>query len=331
MRILLHAEQLSERGTTTAILEYSKYLRSNGFSCSIAFLKGHPMNDARMIKEIHKEFELIPYRYFWNLRRMEKRFDVGYFIKSGSNNGQVFDKTPSIVHAVFQDYDPHGDLYLYVSKWLAEKMKTENLKSRHSKDHYCRTRNCSEFEYLDHMVSLPNPDSSLRSSLGISKDAVVGVRYGGYETFDIDWVKDAVIKMLDIDVNLHFVFANTRMFIEHSRVHFLDTRIDQFSKAQFLATGDFFLHGRQQGESFGLAILEAVTMGLPVLTYSGGLDLNHLNLVPSQLTYSDDNSLMAIVAGREYKKHNEFFREIKEEYSTNQVGSKLIQYIQRLV
>jgi hypothetical protein len=330
VRILFHAEQLSERGTTTAILEYARHLRHIGFECVIAYEKKHPVNHQRTIDEVKKEFEVIPYRYFWNIGRMQKHFDVGYFIKSGANDGMIFGKTPSIVHAVFQEYQPHGDLYLYVSKWLADSMRKNLIHSRHRLSHRCRTINCGDFEYLDHSVDMPKPRSNFRARLGIKSNEVVGVRYGGLETFDIPFALQAVEELLEEEKGLKFVFANTKRFTDHPNAIFLEAIVDSQTKSDFLNTGDFFLHARSQGESFGLAILEAINLGLPVITYSGGQDLNHLNLVPNQLVYENASSLKTIIATGEYKKHGDAFAEIRSDYMISKIGTKLATYISRV-
>ena len=330
MRILFHAEQLSERGTTTAIVEYARHLRNIGFECVIAYEKNHPVNHSRTIDEVKREFEVIPYRYFWSIGRMQKSFDVGYFIKSGANNGMLFGKTPSIVHAVFQEYQPHGDLYLYVSKWLADSMRKNLIGSRHGNSHRCRTINCIDFEYLDHAVDMLKPCSDFRDRLGIESNEVVGIRYGGFETFDIPFVWQAIEELLEEDKSLKFVFANTKRFTDHPSAIFLEAIVDSQTKSEFLNTGDFFLHARSQGESFGLAILEAINVGIPVITYGGGKDLNHLNLVPNQLVYTNTSSLKRIIATREYKNYEDTFAEIRSDYMISKIGNKLETYISRV-
>lgn len=330
MRILMHAEQLSERGTTTAILEYSRFLKSQGFECSIAFKKHHQANNSKTIDVVQNEFETIDYRTFQSIKRIEKRFDLGYFIKAGTNNRQIFPKTPSIVHAVFQEFDPHGDLYLYVSKWLADSMKSKISTGKHSRAHNCRTQNCFDFESLPHAVQLPIAKKNLRKDLGIPESALVGVRYGGFETFDIPWVQSAVIDLIQSDPSIHFVFANTKRFIEHRQVKYLDSIHNSQDKANFLNTGDFFLHARQQGESFGLAILEATVSNIPVLTFAGGYDLNHLNLVPASLCYSSYDSLINLIRKKSFDSNKVFYESLIQEHKIQSVGNKLLEYISRI-
>ena len=280
-----------------------------------------------VIEEISKEFEMFPYQFFWQLKNREKKFDVGYFIKAGFDDGQIFKSTPSIVHSVFQEYEPHGDYYLYVSEWLADLMRSKSCGEGHSHQDKCRTKNCSNFEYLDHAVSMPETDANLRSILQIPTDDIVGVRYGGFDTFDIDWVKEALLEILDGDSRFHLVFANTRQFLHHPRAHFLSTIFEPIDKSRFLKTGNFFIHARKQGESFGLAILESISVGIPVITFCGGLDLNHLNLVPEDLRYSDSRSLKFIIGEKRYLNQDAYFGKIKARYEMKNVGKQLEDYI----
>ncbi len=327
----MHADQLSERGTTTAILEYSRFLKTRGLECSIAFNKKHPSNNSETISEVSKEFETIGYKKFRDIRSSEKKFDLGYFIKAGANDRKMFKTTPSIIHSVFQEYEPHGDLYLYVSKWLAETMKSREIFGKHAGIHSCRTKNCFEFEYLAHTVELPKASKNLRNSLEIPSNAVVGIRYGGKETFDIPWAQEAVVDLIKSKEDIYFVFTNTKKFLDHNRAIFLDSVHSAQDKADFLAIGDFFLHARKQGESFGLSILEAAIAKIPVLTYSGGLDLNHLNLVPGGLVYSDYESLMRIILEKTYYYDGEFYDNLIESHKRDFVGEKLMKYIARIV
>jgi hypothetical protein len=327
----MHADQLSERGTTTAILEYSRFLKTRGIECSIAFDKKHSSNNLKTISEVSKEFETIGYKNFRDIRSSEKKFDLGYFIKAGVNDRKMFKTTPSIIHSVFQEYEPHGDLYLYVSKWLAETMRSREIFGKHAGIHNCRTKNCFEFEYLAHTVELPKALKNLRISLEIPSNSLVGIRYGGKDTFDIPWAQQAVADLIKSNEDIYFVFTNTQKFLDHNRAFFLDSVYSAQDKADFLATGDFFLHARKQGESFGLSILEAAIAKIPVLTYSGGLDLNHLNLVPRALVYSDYESLMKIISEKTYSYDGEFYDDLIKSHKRDFVGEKLMTYIARIV
>jgi hypothetical protein len=131
------------------------------------------------------------------------------------------------------------------------------------------------FDFLDHIVDMPLPESGIREELGIPEEAFVILRFGGYETFDIGWVKETVLQSLDAHPRWHFVGLNTEIFTNHPRAHFLPMIVDPVEKVSLIAASDVFLSARSQGESFGLAIAETLQVGIPVLAWAGGDDRNH--------------------------------------------------------
>lgn len=330
MNILFHAEQISERGTSTAIYEYASYLRSKGYNCVIAFDRNHPVNDQSTILQLSKKFELRPYNRFSEVKKLEANLDFAYFIKAGFNDGIILKNIPTMVHAVFQEYDPHGTLYVYVSEWLAKFMQSKQFEKRH-RHILCRTVNCKDFEFLNHGVTLPKPNSSIRDLLNIPEEANLGIRYGGFDTFDIDWVQEAVSDILEHDKLSYFVFVNTKEFIENPRVKFLPKIVDLQTKSNFLASGDYFLHGRRQGESFGLAILESISVGTPTLGYFGGQDLNHHNLIPYPLLYKNKNTLIELVINSQFKNYTDEILRISRKYTREKVGADFESYMIRAI
>ncbi|WP_100075782.1 hypothetical protein [Chryseobacterium camelliae] len=116
--------------------------------------------------------------------------------------------------------------------------------------------------FVPHMVSLPEVTGDLRDELGIPKEAVVFARYGGSETFDIEFVKNAVKKSARKNKNLYFIFMGTNDFVQRNifrpyrNIMFLPPTADIERKVKFINTSDAYLHTRIQGESFGIAIGE---------------------------------------------------------------------------
>jgi glycosyltransferase involved in cell wall biosynthesis len=176
---------------------------------------------------------------------------------------------------------------------------------------------------------MPEVSNNLRELLGIPKFALVGVRYGGIDTFDISWVQQEILDLLGEFENLYFVFANTYKFLYHERAIFLEARHEVVSKAEFLRTGDFFLHARQQGESFGLAILESFAAGVPVFAFEGGEDLNHTRLVPKDYLYRNAFDLRKLILTTKFPFEFDV-RRFAANYSQDRVGEQLLGYIGRI-
>lgn len=102
------------------------------------------------------------------------------------------------------------------------------------------------------MIYLDDTAESLRKELHIPKNAIVFGRHGGNDTFDMDFVKQAVIKTV-MNKNIWFLFLNTDPFFSHKRIIYLPATADLKYKTKFINTCDAMIHGRYHGETFGLA------------------------------------------------------------------------------
>lgn len=283
-RVLLHDNQLCERGTTNALVDYARALRGIGYETDLSYWRSSPANVDGVISRLADEFTLVPHDDQHSLGRVADDYQAAYFIKAGSDDGLLLPETHSFVHAVFQNYEPHGDRYAYVSSWLAHEMRRQvesrrgRREGRMTVGQAARSGGCLnalDFEYLNHIVDVPTPLPGMRQSLGLPDEAFVILRYGGYDTFDIPWVHSLVPQLLEENRNWHFIGVNTARFTTHPRARFLPPMLDSVEKVSLMRSADVFLSARSQGESFGLAIAEALQVGTPVLAWEGGSDRNH--------------------------------------------------------
>lgn len=305
----MHSNSISERGTSTAIYEYAIELQKRGHQIEVAYDSTRPDNHKGTLRNFSDEFECTPYDSFSILANHAKsRFDAAYFIKAGFNDGLLIPGILNSVHSVFQHYEPHGDRYAYVSKWLASEMaKNKNVFLP------TRIRNrvpnpFAKLPFVPHIVDLPTQSDNIRSQLGIPLEANLGVRYGGYDTFNIPWVKGVVKELLDTDPQVWFAFLNTEIFMSHPRVIYLESNADKQFKANFLSSSNFFLHAREGGETFGLALLEAMSMGIPVYACQEGGDRNHTKLLSRSSLYSSPRQLLKML--REKSANRDIHRNI---------------------
>ena len=151
----------------------------------------------------------------------------------------------------------------------------------------------------------PEHGATLREELNIPMDATVFGRYGAYETFDIDFVREAVVEVADLHPSIFFVFLHTPPFAHPPRrnIRHLPRTSDRDRKAAFIRTCDAMLHARCGGETFGLSIAEFASANRPVLTSSAhigdvdGIARCHLDMLTahgehcSNLFYHDKSSL----------------------------------------
>ena len=137
----------------------------------------------------------------------------------------------------------------------------------------------STFQALDLIVDVSNPESGVRAELGIPEEAFVILRFGGIDTFDIGWAQETVVRLLNQNQDWYFLGLNTAQFTEHPRALFVPIVMDPVEKASIIAASDVFLTARGHGEAFGVAIAEALQIGIPVLAWQGGIDQNHVHML----------------------------------------------------
>lgn len=284
MKVLFHTNTLNYRGTTVAVADYARYNQEIlGNESVIVYCKtfGEEKdmgNVPEVIESLEKNFKVIGYRAGDLEKKIDKEvIDVAYFINSGRKE-ELPKNVKTAVHAVFQFNEPHGDRYAYVSKWLSDKMSNGTI------------------PYVPHIVSLPEPTCNYREMLGIREDQVVVGRLGGYLTFDLAFVKDYIRTLVSKNDRFIFLFAGTAPFIDHPNVKFINEFSSLQKKSNFINTCDVMLHARHRGESFGLSIAEFLSQNKPVIAWSGGSDLNHLEMLKESGTvYNDEKELDTIL------------------------------------
>ena len=203
------------------------------------------------------------------------------------------------VHAVFEARVPHGDRFARISPSVPG----------------------DGVPVVPHMVTVQRASGNLRAALGIPPEATVFCRYGGWDTFDIDYVHTTVRAASGLPATF-FLFMNTDSSwcrsVTHaslpeaqlprdpgcsSRVLFLNNTDDPVAKSRFIQTCDAMLHARQSGETFGLAIAEFAVHDRRVITeeppeMEAGIRPIHVNeLGERALYYHDQVSLMALLRG----------------------------------
>jgi hypothetical protein len=306
MRVLFQTNSLNYRGTSVAVTDYAKYnqivLGNESIICYNATLPNEKDmgNEQEVIDRISKDIKVWGYQDFNRVVELAKP-DLIYRITSGEDAGIERYPCRTVNHAVFQVKNPH--ISAYVSEWLSRKMSDYKT------------------PWVPHIIELPDPNADYREYLNIPKDALVFGRYGGATTFDIPWVKKVIREVVQEDSNIYFIFLGTEPFISHPNVRFISATHSLQKKSNFINTCDAMLHARKRGESFGLSIAEFLSQNKPVLAWSGGVDLNHVELLKNTGTlYANDVELKQLI--KEVKDINYNFNMIVNEFSAVKVIKK---------
>lgn len=307
MVVFFHANLLSLRGTDVALYDYACHNEDLLHNKSIIIVPKRDDHEKSVVARFSKRFPLYFYSTDEERHDIVKQLhgDVFYAIKAGYNDNVLVKGVRNCIHAVFKYHEPHGDVYAYVSEWLAFDQSAGKL------------------PWVPHMVSLPATSDDLRNSLSIPHDAIVFGRYGGPDTFDIPFAQKAVVDLIRKREDVFFLFMNTNPFYPDIETKsFLDKAMNSLSlrkkinekqlihlkgndsllyKAMFINSCDAMLHARLRGETFGLAVAEFSSLNKPVFTYSLSDEKAHLQALGDKaMLYSSKKELVS--------KMNEFKR-----------------------
>ena len=120
---------------------------------------------------------------------------------------------------------------------------------------YLNKRYKKEIPVLPPIVRKHKYKGNFREKYKIPHNATVIGRHGGKDTFDIDFVKEAIIEVANTE-NIYFLFLNTKKFSNHKNLIFIDTFLEEKDLSVFIDTCDGMIHARNDGETFGLAPAE---------------------------------------------------------------------------
>jgi len=291
-KIAFHANQLSLRGTEIALYTYAKYNEEILGNKSV--ILSFPNSNMDSLPKFRDRFE-VKLLNWWEYEPYlkENGFDFLYFIKGGNNDGYVLNSIPTLIHSVFRHNEPHGHKYFYVSDWLCKDQGYPV--ETHSLPHICE--------------KLPEPKYLLRDELGFNKNDVVFGSYGGSTEFNIDFVKQAIIKVVNERNDIKFMFMNINKFVEHPSVIFMDGSYDLDVKSAFVNSCDAMIHARSGGETFGLAVAEFSLSNKPVVTYENSGERSHIEILGERgLYYKTYDEVIDIFTNlKGHIKHNDYY------------------------
>ena len=250
MKIAFHSNQLGVRGTEIALYDYAYYNRAILGNESVIISDKNA--DLGALDKFKREFEVFLYNDFSEAIEYCKtnQIEAIYYQKSGQYDGKLVPGIKNLVHTVFQFNQPHGDVYSFISPWLEEKMTGKREIA------------------VPYIVDIIKHDHVLDylDVLGIPDDAIVFGYYGGPNSFNIEFAKQAVIDVATANPNIFFLFMNVDPFCNLPNTMFIEGTTDYAKKIAFINTCDACIHARNGGESFGLTVAEFSSLNKPVIT-----------------------------------------------------------------
>ena len=307
MRIFFDAGILSERGTTVALYDYARFAQGLLNADVIIGYCGVDDRNAGVLQNFQDQFTCIRYTDEDTLKTsvLKERAEFFYQLTSGRAEATRIADVWIANHIVFQHDHALPDTCAYVSEWL----------SHHATG--------GRRPFVPHIVDMPQPQENPRAALSIPHDAFVVGRHGGYTTFDIPFLPRAIERALATRQDLWFLFLNTEPFLEHKRIIYLPSTSDAQKKADFIGACDVMLHGRRQGETFGLSMAEFQHLGKPALCWRGGTDQNHLSMqTDASLIYWTAQDLLKKLVTLRHETLPHIAPEIRERFNPKNVMDK---------
>lgn len=291
MKIAFFFRHFTERGTEIAAYDYADYAETllGHTSIVIAFTPAaHAQYGLPFVPEVFAKvrarFPVFLVSSFSEVDPLLRRegVDIYYTLTHGGVERPPYGNVTactSAVHCVFEPRVPHGDIYFTISPQVNERFGTS-------------------LPVVPHLVRRGTTKETLRSSLGIPEDAIVVGRHGGSDTFDNPDAQTAVVEAATANPNLYFLFLNTDRFTTLSLpnlIH-LPRTVDVEEKQRFINTCDAYLHGRRDGETFGLAVAEFAVAEKPILACTRCTDTAHLRILGDKVyRYTTKEDLVTLL------------------------------------
>ena len=295
MKIAIHSSQFDGRGTGKVPYDYGIALQKIGHE--VIFITSN-LSANESIAKFREKFQVFTYekhiskhlgheiQYDIDKILYKERVDFIHMIKAGENDKIVPTTCKSGIHCVFNMTENHGNVYAGVSEYLAKKF--------------------NQTLYVPHIIKNVEPTIDVRKEMGISEDTLIVGRIGGADSFDLQFVKESIINVLNIRKDIIFIFLSTNPFYSHERllnIPWVETEEEKFN---VIHACDVMIHGRRMGETFGIACGEFSAANKPVITWSGANNLHydtcHLELLGDKaIKYNYSYDLTNILSELERK------------------------------
>jgi len=283
MRIGFHHDSFSLRGVDQASYEYARICEEI-LGDEIIILKSN-LEESRWIsdhtsRKIRKRFRVCEYNGSeLELQRLVQKLSLDslYTLNTGYLDQRFRNlECPVWNHSVFPEskmrFQAEG--FAVVSEWLSKEYFSGK----------CRV--------VPHVVPCIDKSHNLRSELGIPTGDLVLGSMGGRWNFNSKTAIGAVAKALEKRNDLWFISLNQVICASHRRIITLPgTGLDS-RKHAFIETCDYMLHGRSEGETFGISCGEFCRAGKPILAWRDAPQRAHLEqFVLNENIYSNANDL----------------------------------------
>jgi len=294
MKVAFICDYLNLRGMAVAPYDYAHYNETLLNNESFIFYDNNYPHIPTLKKFTDRFKNVIPYDCYIEVGPLLEHYKIDFVhrLSFGHDESYILEnKTcPWGIHTVFKYNCPYGDVYTYISEWLRNECNP-NL------------------DFVPHMINLPNENGTLHDELGLNKHDIIIGCYGGSNSFDLKIAKRAIIQAAKLRNNIHFIFMNIDKFTidPRWRCTFLPGTYDLVRKTKFINTCDAMIHGRQRGETFGLAVGEFSSRNKRIITWNGAKERAHINILGNKgILYNKVEDLTQILTNIQKDTQNNY-------------------------
>lgn len=301
LRVAFIEFQLGIRGTQGTIWQYAYHNQQLLGNKSIIFTRSHPNSISNDVNIESINYFLDNFEVFYldesdiNTQMKFLQIDIAFIPLHGRLNDNTIIPTciPTITHLIFDNKNQNGTIQTAISDYISK----------------------GTIEVLPNIIEVHETSDTLHDELNIPRDAIVFGRYGGYNTFDIEYVKSIILKHAKKNKNTYFIFMHTQPFSSNiNNIIYLNGTRNIEYKTKFINTCDAMIHARKSGETFGMSCGEFALKNKPVLTSILG-DTAHIALLGYLAIIYDQYSLEEIL--NKFNKNLTIFSHNYNKYSIN--------------
>ena len=197
MNIVFTSNQLAERGTETALIDYAYANEEFSDNKSILAFPENRIFDKNRYETLSKHFEILLYKNSEEFNNQLKAVnaDLVYAIVSGYHP-DITDEImacKTFVHCVFSLNRQHGTYYVPIHQYLNNVFR----------------KNYPVLPHIVHKkIDAGAGKTNLREKLGIPVSAKVFGYYGGSCNFNIPFAQEAVMEIAENCPDIYFLFMN---------------------------------------------------------------------------------------------------------------------------
>jgi len=287
MRIGFHHDSFSLRGVDQASFEYAKVCEEI-LGDEVLILKSNRKESGWISDNIsdivRARFNVIDYDgSVLGLKELVRRLQLEalYTLNTGYLDERFNDLDCLLWnHSVFPESKMEHQVkgFAVVSKWL-------------SKEYFA-----GKSRVVPHIVPRIKDGADLRNKLGIPTGDIVLGSMGGRWNFNSKAAVAALASSLEKRNDLWFISMNQVVCASHERIIELPGTGVEAMKHAFIQTCDYMLHGRSEGETFGISCGEFCSAGKPVIAWGGTPQRAHLEqFVLGENSYSSSRHLEEII------------------------------------